>query len=467
MKKKGIIGISIFSLAALSSVPLTLDIAFFALPDVYQHTFYGAMHSKLRLLGQEGKKIIVIGGSSVPFSLDSHYIKKYLPQYEPVNFGLYASLGTNMMLDLASSHIGKGDIVIVSPEISSQTLSMYYNGLETLKALEQDKGALWRVDSRMKESVLGAIPSFVGEKTSYISKNNIPEPKDIYAASSFNEYGDIGVERKGNIMLDGMDDNAPIALDCSIINDEFIAKLNDFNKHCLEKGATCYYRFSPMNNASIIHKDNVETFYDYLHKKLSFEIMGDPYQAIMEKEWFYDTNFHLNSSGVIHWTKQLIKDIKLTLDDASPTDIPEPDKPPLINPREDEDGDNAYLEYFTYEEKEDEVAITGLKDSAEKIILPYRYNGKIITSFNAKVFQENKTIKEITLQNNVRLIHDRSFADSQIERIVILNVQPNSISVGDELLYGSKANIYVDAENLSAYKTSYNWSKYASQIFAI
>ena len=35
------------------------------------------------------------------------------------------------MLDLALPHIGSGDVVIVTPEISAQTLSLYYDGLET------------------------------------------------------------------------------------------------------------------------------------------------------------------------------------------------------------------------------------------------------------------------------------------------------------------------------------------------
>ena len=464
MKRKGILVTCIVSLLALLSVPLTMDILYFSLPTVYGKTLYGAMKGKLDLIKEsKGKKIVVIGGSSVPFSLDSSLIKEYLPAYTPIDFGLYASLGTNLMLDLASPYIGKEDIVIVSPEISSQTLSLYYDGLATHKALEQNKDMVWSLDGRMKEALLGAVPSFVGEKINYL-RSTLPEPKDIYAASSFNSYGDIVVEREGNIMLDGVDDNHPITLDEGIIADDFLAKLNDFSKNCSDKGAKCYYRFSPMNDASIVKKDHLQSFYSRLESGLCFPILGDPYQAILEKEWFYDTNYHLNSAGAHNWTKQFIKDIKLTLDDASPTPIVEAAKPPLINPGQHKDGDNSFADYFAYEENGDEATVVSLTKQAERIVIPYRHNGKLITSFASSLFAGNQMVKEIVIQDNIRLLHDRSFAGSAISKIYLDNDVPSSIGVGDILLEGSNAAIYVHKENLTAYKTSYAWAKYAKDI---
>ena len=463
MKKKKIIITSSILLVALTSIPLTVNVMLFSLPNVYHNTFYGGMKNKINLLkNTKEKKIVIIGGSSVPFSVDSHLIKQYLNDYQPVDFGLYASLGTNVMLDLASNYIHQNDIYIITPEISSQTLSMYYNGLETYKALEQNKNLLFSLDDHMKESLVGNAPKFVSEKLSYLTTTGVPLPTDIYSVSSFNEYGDIKINRDGNIMLNGLDSNHMINLSIDIIEDDFINKMNDFNKLCLKKKAICYYRFSPMNDASIINKDNIETFYNHLNDKINFQIMGDPYLAIMEKEYFYDTNYHLNSSGVINWTKELIKDIKLTLDDVTPTDIIEADKPPLINP-ESKDGDNNYLAYFTYDVN-DGVTINKLIKEDKRIVIPYTYSNKAITSFKADVFINSKTVKEITIQDNIRIIHDYSFSNSKIEKIIIDNDKPNSIGVGDHLLDNSNAFIYVKKNNLSAYKTSYNWAKYANKI---
>ena len=463
--KKGLLILGIVSLVALVSVPLTMNVLYFSLPDVYLHTFYGGMKNKIdRLYQTSGKKIVIIGGSSVPFSLDSSLIKECLDGYEVVDFGLYAALGTNAMLDLAKDGIKGGDIVIVSPEISKQTLSMYFNPLEMSKALERNKDMLFKLNGKMQEGMIAAIPSFNAEKISYLSKGDIPMPKDIYASSSFNEYGDIKVTREGNIMFGGIDKNNPISIDKAVIEDEFIKELNNFAKTVKDKGGECYFRFSPMNASSISYKDDLRTFYDYLDEKISFGILGDPYKAIMEKEWFYDTNFHLNSPGAKMWTKNLINDIKVTLNITSPTPIKDEDKPPLSSPDDSKDGDNSFLDCFEYEEKENEVVLTKLIKESEDIIVPYKYNGKIITSFNDDVFQGKKGIREITIQDNIRLLYDYSFSGSGVNKIVISNDRPNSIGVGDHLLNGANAYIYVDKDNLNTYKTSYNWAKDAPYI---
>ena len=115
MKKKSLIITSVISLIALISVTLTMDIMLYALPNVYNETYYGEMKDKIDLLkDKSNKRIILIGGSSVPFSVDSHYLKQYLPDYHPVNFGLYASLGTSMMLDIVSKYITEDDIIIIT-----------------------------------------------------------------------------------------------------------------------------------------------------------------------------------------------------------------------------------------------------------------------------------------------------------------------------------------------------------------
>ena len=45
-------------------------------------------------------------------------LEKELPGYRVINYGLYAGLGTAVMLDLAEPHIRAGDIVVFLPEQS-------------------------------------------------------------------------------------------------------------------------------------------------------------------------------------------------------------------------------------------------------------------------------------------------------------------------------------------------------------
>ena len=99
------------------------------LPDQYGNTYVSALPDKCdRLSGVDGKKIVFVGGSSLPFGIRSDLIERELDgEYEVVNFGLYATLGTKLMMDLSMSEIKNGDIIILSPELNEQTYSLYFN----------------------------------------------------------------------------------------------------------------------------------------------------------------------------------------------------------------------------------------------------------------------------------------------------------------------------------------------------
>jgi hypothetical protein len=104
--------------------------------DPYGKTYLGGFDEKyLRLYNTEGKKIIFIGGSSLPFGLRSDLIEDELGgEYAVINFGLYATLGTKFMMDMARDAISEGDIVVICPELNAQTYSLYFNPEAALQA---------------------------------------------------------------------------------------------------------------------------------------------------------------------------------------------------------------------------------------------------------------------------------------------------------------------------------------------
>ena len=117
--KRTVFAIVIF-LVALLSIPVTFIIIGFATPSQYALTYYGElgkMYENLRLTS--GRKIVIIGTSSVAFGVDSALMSEELSaagaDYEVVNFGLYGALGTKVMLDLSEQYIGEGDIVVFAP----------------------------------------------------------------------------------------------------------------------------------------------------------------------------------------------------------------------------------------------------------------------------------------------------------------------------------------------------------------
>ena len=135
--KKLIVKIVAFALLAI--LPFSLFIIYTeSLPDQYKETYLAAFENKYeRLYTTEGKKIVFIGGSSLPFGLRSDLIEEEMGgDYSVINFGLYATLGTKFMMDTAKHAISEGDVIILSPELNTQTYSLYFNPEATLQATD-------------------------------------------------------------------------------------------------------------------------------------------------------------------------------------------------------------------------------------------------------------------------------------------------------------------------------------------
>ena len=465
MKKKGlIISLSVSMSVVLLAYPLTIGINAFILPSVYGDTFLGEMKEKIKLLKEtDGKRIVLIGGSSVPFGVKSSLIEENIANYKVINFGMYASLGSNVMLDFAKARINQDDIVIFMPEQNVQTLSMYYNGKALWQALDGDFSSFWLLNHDTRQRMYGDLYSFSQEKFKFTFQNKLDLGDTIYQKSSFEKHGDI---KEGlanyNIMYDQVDPTMNITFDENF-DENFLSYVNDFASYVRSKGAHMYYRFAPMNQKAIEDESTLDHYYEVLQDKLELDILGNPHDAILDSEWFYDTNFHLNDAGRIMNTKQLIKDIKLTLDDTSRTEIEDPEKPVIPEDENTKDGDNSDVDCFTYEEKEDYYIITSLLNEKEDIVVPYRYNGKKVIAFSADVFASHKRIKTIRIQDNIRYLYDYSFNGcSALERIYLDNLNPSSINVSGNLLDGCNADIYVPKEAYSKYVQSYVFGAYYS-----
>ena len=115
--------IAVLALAVFVSPFAVLVSAYLLTTPVYGNTFYGELDDKYDALYRaQGEKIVLIGGSSVAFGYDSETLSTLFDR-PVINFGLYAALGTKLMLDLSEDAIGEGDIVLLAPELDPETLA--------------------------------------------------------------------------------------------------------------------------------------------------------------------------------------------------------------------------------------------------------------------------------------------------------------------------------------------------------
>lgn len=427
MDKRTIRRIVATALAVILAEQVFFLICGFGLPVQFGDTFMGELKSKYeRLKETSGKRIVLVGGSGVAFDCDSALMDDFFPSYEIVNFGMYAGLGTKAVMDLSENYIHEGDIVILSPEQSEQTFSDYFNGEYMWQAADGAFGMLRDLKSENFEAMLGNFPRFALEKLNYVMKGQKPQTDSIYQKKSFNTYGDIELDTcRENILPNGYDVNQKVRFTEDVVQPEFMDYMNDWAKRLEKKGAVVWYRYCPVNKLSVEDMDDLAAYYVFLRQKLDFPVIGNPENSLMEAEWFFDTNFHLNQPGKEVNTVQLIRDMKAMLGDDRAVTVELPEKP-----------------HRTWGDVSAETRIWTAKDS--------------------ETYQGEETI---VIPENVTQIEDYAFSNcAGLKQIVLEQKDPSKCIVGQHLLDGTGAEILVPQMSVDSYKRNYFWSVYAGRI---
>lgn len=427
MDKRTVRRIVATALAVILAEQVFFLICGFGLPVQFGDTFMGELKSKYeRLKETSGKRIVLVGGSGVAFDCDSALMDDFFPSYEIVNFGMYAGLGTKAVMDLSENYIHEGDIVILSPEQSEQTLSDYFNGEYMWQAADGAFGMLRNIKSENFETMLGNFPRFALEKLNYVMKGQKPQTDSIYQKKSFNTYGDIELDTcRENILPNGYDVNQKVRFTEDVVQPEFMDYMNDWAKRLEKKGAVVWYRYCPVNKLSVEDMDDLVAYDVFLRQKLDFPVIGNPENSLMEAEWFFDTNFHLNQPGKEVNTVQLIRDMKAMLGDDRAVTVELPEKP-----------------HRTWGDVSAETRIWTAKDS--------------------ETYQGEETI---VIPENVTQIEDYAFSNcAGLKQIVLEQKDPSKCIVGQHLLDGTGAEILVPQMSVDSYKRNYFWSVYAGRI---
>ena len=333
MRKKYILGTTAVILAVLLPLVFFLSITA-SVPPAYGETFVQALGDKFdRLTSVDEPKLILIGGSSVAFGFDSKMLEEALGM-PVVNFGLYATLGTKLMMDLSKANIGKNDIILLSPEMDPQTLSLYFNAESTWQAMEGHTEMLRYIAKEDLPAMVGAYYEYGMQKFGYHKDGIKLSPTGVYRSDSFNAYGDIEYKRPYNTLYESTglryDTTTVINLTPDIVSDDFIDYVNEYIEWCKKKGATVYFSFCPMNKDALSETTDAEAmiaFFDYLSASLECTVIGSPEDTAYDAEYFYDTNYHLNDAGAILHTKEILNALYRQMGRTDLPRVQAPEKP--------------------------------------------------------------------------------------------------------------------------------------------
>ena len=493
---------------AVLAVCLALVLGVFAvilsvllLPEQFDDIYLGELadkYARLRSLDDENK-IVIIGGSSVPFGIDSAMIEQYLG-LPAVNFGLYGPLGTAVMMDLTRGHIREGDIVVLAPETDPQTMSMTFNGEAMWECCDSDFTMLFKIRGRDWGEMLGSFWIYASKKYQFYLDGK-PEPDGVYDHDSFNEYGDIVYPRAQSVMDEGYDPDILVDLDPDIVDPDYIDYVNDYVAYCERQGASVYFSWPPMNEAAVQQdSDGILAFATFVRESFRCPLISNISDYILESQYFYDTNYHVTDRGVVLHTARLIQDLQNVIGDGSLIEIPEssPEETgasgeetssgelpvsgeeaaetapePTPEPTPEPVGSSRDADCFTCREYIGGVIIDGVTDEGmarTELEIPWLIGGQKVVAIDRNAFDGCGDLQTLYIQSNVTRIMQGAFDGApKLLEIHIDNDDGANILIPGSGLFDnvpSRLKVYVPKSAYGFFLADYFWGNYNDRLAA-
>lgn len=473
MKKRTPLFRCLAVLACILLLPVGLLITGAGMPAFYSESYYAELPAMVeRLRTQSGKKLVLIGGSSVAFGIDAAQLEKEFPGYAVCPMGLYAAVGTSAMLNLTEPYLSEGDIVVLAMEPSSEVYSTYFGANAFWKCAESDSTLLRSLSQVQKGAMVGAYVPYLQERAEILRSGNAPKAEGVYAKASFNENCGLVYDRAGNAMALGFDTAAPVDFGAISIEKAFAEQVNAFIAAARKKGARVYLSFSPVNRLAL--SDNwqagLNRFFTLCSRTFSCRIVSDPEKLVMDSGWFYDSNFHLNTPGSRLRTHMLACDLLAEQGSFEEPAFEMPQMPESIYEAPEATGESTDFLLEDYHGGWQIIGLTQTGLAKDTLTVPAQVDGKSVASFTADAFADAKNLTELTLPESIQAIPDGAFAHCPgLTRLVLLH-KTTVCTLGDAPFRGAEGlRIYVPRESYGLYRdgagcAENQWQPYLNRI---
>lgn len=260
------------------------------------------------LVNETNPKIIIIGGSSVAFGLDSEMLGEETG-YPVANMGLHAGFGGLFNTEIAKANISSGDIVLLAYEYKWCTQEDYFDtlGVDLVMSGIDSKIEMYKyIPLKNWPEIVGYLPEY------YAKKSSPPYMEGAYCRKAFNENAQMIFERTPS--LSDYEENiaayGTVEIDNIEIPDDTVQYLRKFREYCEKRGAKVYFVAPPLYYKA---NQSEDISYDKLIKqeeeKIGVPYISNPLEYMYPDEYIYDTIYHCSSEGEKVRTKQLITDL--------------------------------------------------------------------------------------------------------------------------------------------------------------
>jgi len=276
-------------------------------------------------------RILVVGGSNVPFGIQSDLLERELGR-RTINLGLVAGLGLEFMLNEVAGNLGEGDWVILSPEHD-----LFDGGSKLLnqqQILEYRPANLrylpfWRAARLISDQGLGILGGTIRRALDLHLEGPAPESDDAtYSRLGFNRWGDyIAHYRRTETLATAARNGPPVVV--RPITPATRSRLARFAGLCQARGARCFYTCPPHPRELLqprvgVVEANIAALATIPH----LEVLDHAFDQTYDLAQFYDTGYHLTEAGARQRTERIAHELRLRTAPLPPLARPAPPTPP-------------------------------------------------------------------------------------------------------------------------------------------
>lgn len=260
-----------------------------------------------RLRQSAPPRILLVGGSNVPFGFQSPRIEEALGR-TVVNLGLVGGVGIEFMLDEVHDALAPGDIVVLSFEyelfsggsseaVQRQVIQFRPANLRHLPAK--------RWPAFLDHDALPLLGSSFRAALGISRDDGNSASEDGGEHAGFNAWGDyVGHWGRPRPDADGprLSRGSPITF-----SESTRERLVRFARDCRRRGAKCAFTFPPHPTAILeARRDEVSALARALREVPFLDVLDSPFDQAYPAELFYDTGYHLVEAGSAQRTGKVI-----------------------------------------------------------------------------------------------------------------------------------------------------------------
>jgi len=271
-------------------------------PRASKSLLFASLQKDSLLQNTEQPRIIFVGGSNLPFGLNSQMIKDEL-NINPINTGIAAGLGLIYMMNNTLQYLQEGDIIILVPEYHQFYNEVAYGDKELLRTIfDVNISKIRLLNCKQLFSMISFIPKYSFSKLNPGEYINVKE-SDIYGVDSFNQFGDTythwGMKRH---------EFTPYSRISGKFDHSVIQAIIQFQSKIENKNAVLFISYPGYQDKAFNYSIKEIKIIEKEYKKNGFKILGFPERYMIPDSMMFNTSYHLSKRGVDYRTNLFIED---------------------------------------------------------------------------------------------------------------------------------------------------------------